>query len=391
MDNKDFSNLGFLQNPATDLTGQSEPQQAEQNAGSAGSNQQAVFSGRLTAPLSHPQSGPTHPKLRRPQPIYGEHIAPQQPTRPQPLTNFRISSNSAFEPFIATPNTFANPILATVHATSPITATQQLNVGTTGSLPLAGVDPFVALANYQPLSFEEPSVKELSVKETCSEESKAVPRPGTDQNLDSGLNLLADVVLADANKAPHGASATTEASLQPPQKKRRKNSLPQDWVIYTDSKERPFQCAFPNCKKSFKNTTHFKSHMFTHTRISNYRCTYPECGDNTYFAHKSDLDRHTRTKHSDEKPFVCDICGHKTKLKDNLKQHLFTHTRISNYRCTYPECGDNTYFVHRSNLDRHMRIKHSDEKPFVCDICGHKTKRKDHLKVHLLNRHGIKM
>ena len=323
MDNKEFSHLTLFQD-ATTYSASSETQQAEI---SAGQNQQTTFSGRLTTP-SYPAQSET-----RPSSTYGEHISHQQS-----LTDLRVSTNTTVPPLFGS---------------DPITDTQQSNIGSSDSLPLADKDPFRALADYQPLSF-----KELSVDASCFEEDSLLPPLGTYQNLEPDQNLLdaSDSILTSelvgAYEGTHGVSqpaevlqhlpesvaqsgkrklierssaittASTEVSLPLPQRKRRKNSLPQGWVIYTNSLERPFQCAFPNCKKSFKDTTRLRNHIFTHTRVSNFRCTYPECGDNRYFCDKSKLDRHIRAKHTKEKPYYCIICDRRYSRIDNFRLHL---------------------------------------------------------------------
>ncbi|XP_052762839.1 sal-like protein 1 isoform X11 [Mya arenaria] len=42
-----------------------------------------------------------------------------------------------------------------------------------------------------------------------------------------------------------------------------------------------------------------------------------------------DLKRHISSKHSDEKPFECNICGKKFSRKDGLKRHLITHLEFN--------------------------------------------------------------
>ena len=162
MDNKGFWYL-VLQNSTLDSTGYPEHLHEQ----SADNNQQAVFSGRLTALTSPAQLGPTQPEM--PLPIYDDHVA-----RQQPLTDFCITTNTVVQPFNAALNAPENPFLATVNADDPTTATQQLNIGSTGSLPRGDVDPFVALANYQPFSFGESSFEQGSF-----EQNSALPRSGT--------------------------------------------------------------------------------------------------------------------------------------------------------------------------------------------------------------------
>lgn len=75
--------------------------------------------------------------------------------------------------------------------------------------------------------------------------------------------------------------------------------------------------------------------------------TCPYC---EYYSSKiSHVKRHIMLKHTKEKPFKCDTCHKRFKLKSHLKDH----TRI-----------------------------HTGEKPFECEICLKRFKQTSHLSVH---------
>ena len=71
--------------------------------------------------------------------------------------------------------------------------------------------------------------------------------------------------------------------------------------------------------------------MFHGAKKAN-ECQY--CGKKN-FRHRHDLDDHIRT-HTNEKPFVCDICGKEYKRNSHLKRHMRTHTdEKPPYKCDF--------------------------------------------------------
>lgn len=65
--------------------------------------------------------------------------------------------------------------------------------------------------------------------------------------------------------------------------------------------------------------------------------------------------------------------------------HLVDNPR--KYECD--KC--NRRYKHRGSLSNHKNFECSKEPKFQCPYCHHKTKRKDHLKLHIGIRHGPDM
>ncbi|BFZ08538.1 hypothetical protein BsWGS_11577 [Bradybaena similaris] len=84
-----------------------------------------------------------------------------------------------------------------------------------------------------------------------------------------------------------------------------------------------------------------------------------------------------RKQHSDQRPFVCDICLTAFRSKNNLYQHFKIHSDEKKFEC--PECGRS--FKLKNTLEQHM-VTHSDLRPFLCDLCGFCTKFQSHLISH---------
>ena len=71
------------------------------------------------------------------------------------------------------------------------------------------------------------------------------------------------------------------------------------------------------------------------------------------------------------RPFVCDKCGQRFKLKHHLKKHTEVCIGKSNdhddrkFKCT--QC--NKYFKLKHHLKEHERLKHSDKQDYKCKSC----------------------
>ena len=91
------------------------------------------------------------------------------------------------------------------------------------------------------------------------------------------------------------------------------------YLLRTDSRQRPYMCGFPNCGKSYKSSGHLRLHIFKHTKVSTYRCTYPECGPAKYFCSNATLRRHIETTHEN---WTCVVCYRGFNSREILKAHL---------------------------------------------------------------------
>lgn len=96
-----------------------------------------------------------------------------------------------------------------------------------------------------------------------------------------------------------------------------------------------------------------------------------------------ELVRHVRYRHTHEKPHKCHECDYASVELSKLKRHIRCHTGERPYQC--PHC---TYASPDTfKLKRHLRI-HTGEKPYECDICQARFTQSNSLKAHKLVHNG---
>ena len=119
--------------------------------------------------------------------------------------------------------------------------------------------------------------------------------------------------------APHSTPQIIPKIGRP--RKRMKRSTDK-WIIRTDLKGRPFKCGYHGCGRTYKSSGHLRAHFFEHTRISDHRCTYPECGPKRYFRGSSDLQRHINKHHANIIRWICAYCRQEFERPESLKNHV---------------------------------------------------------------------
>lgn len=81
-----------------------------------------------------------------------------------------------------------------------------------------------------------------------------------------------------------------------------------------------------------------------------YSCAVEGCMKEYY--NKFNLKRHISICHLKSNLFICNTCGVALVCKKNLREHMFIHSGIKPYKCTY--CGKK--FRQLSQLTLHRRI-----------------------------------
>ncbi|RXG52567.1 Zinc finger protein [Armadillidium vulgare] len=158
-------------------------------------------------------------------------------------------------------------------------------------------------------------------------------------------------------------------------------------IVETDELgRRTYHC--PYCSYTSNIPTNVRTHMrYKHTGEHPYSCSF--CSRR--FVKKQNAER--QKIHTGEKPFEChvftDIAENITEdiaeflVSEGIVQREFGGVRI--FGCSY--CLYESSF---SNVQRHIRYKHTGEKPYVCSVCQKRFTELGHLKRHVKVHSGEK-
>ena len=145
-------------------------------------------------------------------------------------------------------------------------------------------------------------------------------------------------------------------------------------------KEENFECT--NCGKKFALERLLRDHMRSH--INHYKC--PHC-DMTCPS-PSSLNNHIRYKHTDNKPFPCDLCDYRGKTPSDVKGHIQVHYAEVELKCTELECDFSCRS--QSTMKMHYLRKHTATEPrYVCHLCDKRYNRGAYLTKHLMKEHNF--
>ncbi|XP_019932962.3 zinc finger protein 184 [Aedes albopictus] len=114
-------------------------------------------------------------------------------------------------------------------------------------------------------------------------------------------------------------------------------------------------------------------------------CTCETCGHRT--KNRKALDNHMRMhKHLDEGRFTCSFCAKKFGTNARLQRHERIHTNDRPYGCRY--CSKS--FTNETTFRAHER-SHTGEKGYRCELCGKGNPTKTALNSHLAGSHRLEL
>ena len=96
------------------------------------------------------------------------------------------------------------------------------------------------------------------------------------------------------------------------------------WIRNTSNKDTRYMCAYPNCGKTYTKSSSLKAPTCSYSNVLSYICRLGECNGRR-FRDRCGFTRHIRAKHTLDKPFACNLCDMRFGRKDSLQKH---RTRI---------------------------------------------------------------
>src|SRR5690348_473171 len=94
---------------------------------------------------------------------------------------------------------------------------------------------------------------------------------------------------------------------------------------------------------------------------------------------RSTLFQQVSKRHGDT--YKCKKCGKSFDNMLTLKSHQRTHNSVAEPGGDTVECNQCGVRMKKMSYKNHLLL-HSDEKPFPCNFCDRRFRRKDHLKIH---------
>jgi len=150
--------------------------------------------------------------------------------------------------------------------------------------------------------------------------------------------------------------------------------------INTHSDDRSFLCDM--CGKGFKNMKQLRNHKELHSADLSIRPHYScdVCGKS--LSNSRLLRAHKNAIHLKARAYLCNFCGHNTTSQSSLRIHLRQHTGEKPFSCS--ECN---YCTADHNSLRRHRMKHSGEKKYKCPHCDYASIQSSTFKAHLNSKH----
>ena len=104
-------------------------------------------------------------------------------------------------------------------------------------------------------------------------------------------------------------------------KVKKKRASTDKWIILTGDEDKPFNCGYESCDKRYPTKKALCAHFATHVNDSRLRCYFGDCAGVIRYRDSYILNRHIRAKHTFERPYQCEVCNMRFRRLDHLKSH----------------------------------------------------------------------
>ncbi|XP_055608003.1 transcription factor grauzone-like [Uranotaenia lowii] len=134
------------------------------------------------------------------------------------------------------------------------------------------------------------------------------------------------------------------------------------------------------CTRKFAKKSRLYEHACVHADPQHFKCEV--CAKT--FQNSFGLANHMMWKHTpdSEKPFGCDICGHRFWKDYLLKQHMEYHLALEEKKFACSQCDK--FFGNKLLLKSHEQSVHGTSASWVCDVCAKGFSMKSQLEFHRL-------
>ena len=141
------------------------------------------------------------------------------------------------------------------------------------------------------------------------------------------------------------------------------------------------------CEKRFNQLSQLKNHVVIHldkniaelpTWAKPKQCDICR----KIFSDSKSLKKHVQAIHSKLKPYICNVCNHKSARKSMLQLHMRQHTGDKPYSCDL--CN---YKTGDHNALRRHKLRHTGTKPYKCSFCPYAAIQSSSLKSHVKSKH----
>ena len=116
----------------------------------------------------------------------------------------------------------------------------------------------------------------------------------------------------------------------------------------------------------------------------------PRSGQNLADQNADSTDKWIMCSSDDTRLFQCGHkgCGKTYMTKQGLRRHFISHIGDSQFRCYTGDCTGKIRYCDSQALARHIHITHTMERPFECNICNQRFRRRAHLQRHQQKIHS---